>query len=76
MKIELTDVDDGRSMIGIKIMVVECTNLCNKENILNSSNLIFKLEWWKVEVESTRKVMRLKSRDNFGLFYLEIRDER
>ena len=58
------------------MMVGRFTNLCFKENILNSSNLIFKIKWWKVEVESMRKVMRLKSRDTYGLFYLESRDER
>ena len=40
-------------------------------------NLIFKLEQWQVEVESTkRKVKRLKSRNIFGIFlYLESGDE-
>ena len=34
--------------------------------LLKSSNLIFKLEHWRVKVESTgRKVKRLKSEDNF-----------
>ena len=37
--------------------------------ILNSSKLIFKLEQWQVEVESTeRKVKRLKSEDYFWYF--------
>ena len=37
--------------------------------ILNSSNLIFRLEQWQVEVESTgRKVKRLKSEDYFWYF--------
>ena len=37
--------------------------------ILNSSNLIFKLEQWQVEVESTeRKVKRLKSETIFLVF--------
>ena len=37
--------------------------------ILNSSNLIFKLEQWQVEVESTgRKVRRLKSEYIFLVF--------
>ena len=37
--------------------------------ILNSSNLILKLEQWQVEVKSTgRKVKRLKSEDIFWPF--------
>ena len=37
--------------------------------ILNSSNLIFKLEQWQVKVESTeRKVKRLKSETIFLVF--------
>ena len=50
-------------------MVVECANLDIKENILKYSNLIFKLEQWRVEVESTcRKVIRSKSIDFCGYF--------
>ena len=52
-----------------KNKVVECANLCIKENILNSSNLIVKLEQWRVEVKSIGlKVKRLKSRNIFGVF--------
>ena len=51
-----------------KNAVVECTNLCIK-NVLNSSNLIFKLEQWRLEVESLeRKVISLKLGDIFGIF--------
>ena len=43
--------------------------------ILNSSNLIFKLEQWQVEVESTgRKVKRLKLEANF-LIFLDLETE-
>ena len=53
-----------------KNMIVECANLCIKKIILNSSNLIFKLEQWRVKVESTeRKVKRLKSRDKFFWYF-------
>ena len=45
--------------------------------ILNSSNLIFKLEQWQVEVESTgRKVKRLKSETIFfGILDLETEND-
>ena len=43
--------------------------------ILNSSKLIFKLEQWQVEVESTgRKVKILKSEDIF-LIFLDLESE-
>ena len=49
--------------------VVECTIYVSNKFILNSSNLIFKLEQWQVEVESTgRKVKRLKSETIFLVF--------
>ena len=38
-----------------KNTVVDCVNLCLKKFALNSSNLIFKLEKWRVEVESTER---------------------
>ena len=46
--------------------------------ILNSSKLIFKLEQWQVEVESTeRKVKRLKSETFFfGILDLETENDR
>ena len=43
-----------------------------KKIILNTSNLIFKLEPWQVEVESTgRKVKRLKSEDTYFVFEIK-----
>ena len=59
-------------------MVGECTNLRIKENILNFSNMILKLEQWQVEVNSTgRKVIGLKLREFFFVFLdLESGDER
>ena len=53
-----------------KNAIIECSIFTYQTNfILNSSNLIFKLEQWQVEVESTeRKVKRLKSEDNFWYF--------
>ena len=61
-----------------KNAVVECANLLIKKYILNSSNLIFKLEQWRVEVKSTRrKFKRLKSEDIFLVFLdLESGNER
>ena len=49
-----------------------------KKFILNSSKLIFKLEQWQVEVESTeRKVKRLKSETIFfGILDLETENDR
>ena len=61
-----------------KNTVIECANLRIKENVLSSSNIIYKLEQWQVAVESTRKkVIRLQPREFFGLFLdLESKDER
>ena len=51
-------------------------NLHIKENMLNPSNMIFKLEHKRVEIESTgRKVIRLKLRDDLAFFNLESGDE-
>ena len=53
-----------------KNAVVECVILRIKQNLYSTlRNMIFKLEQWQVEVESTgRKVKRLKSEDNFWYF--------
>ena len=52
-----------------KNTVIECVNSRIKKIILNSSNLIFKLKQWRVEVRSTkRKVKTLKSGHIFLAF--------
>ena len=52
-----------------KNTVVQCATLCIKKFILNSSNLISKLEDKRVKVESIeRKVKLLKSGDIFLYF--------
>ena len=50
----------------LKSTFVGCVNSCIKKIILISSNLIFKLDQWPVEVEDIeRKVKRLKLEDIF-----------
>ena len=65
------------SVIRVKIRSLNAYIYVSNKFILNSSNLILKLEKWQVEVESTgKKVKRLKLRNIFGVFlYLESRDE-
>ena len=56
-------------VISVKTRSLNAGFYISNKFILNSSKLIFKLEKWQVEVESTeRKVKRLKSKDNFWYF--------
>ena len=54
-----------------KNAIVECAILRIKQNLYSTlQDLIFKLEQWQVEVESTgRKVKRLKSEDIYWYFF-------
>ena len=55
-----------KSLISVKTRSLNARFYVSNKFILNSSNLIFKLGQWQVEVESTgRKVKRLKSEDSF-----------
>ena len=56
-------------MISVKPRSLNARFYVSNKFILNSSKLIFKLEQWQVEVESTeRKVKRLKSETIFLAF--------
>ena len=62
----------SKLVIRVKMWSLNAHFYVSNKFILNSSNLIFKLEQWQVEVESTwRKVKRLKSEDIF-LVFLEL----
>ena len=56
-------------VISVKPRSLNAQFYVSNKILLNSSKLIFKLEQWQVEVESTeRKVKRLKSEDYFWYF--------
>ena len=58
-------------LIRVKMRSLNAQIYVSNKFILNSSNLIFKLEQWQVEVKSIeRKVKRLKSRNIFGIFFI------
>ena len=60
---------DGAQLIRVKMRSLNAGFYVSNKFIINSSNMIFKLEQWQVEVESTgRKVKRLKSEDYFWYF--------
>ena len=62
-------------LIRIKMRSLNARFYVSNKFILNSSNLIFKLEQWQVEVESTkRKVKRLKS-EAIILVFLDLETE-
>ena len=70
----MCEVAEGNDLVKSKLIGVKTRSLnarfyVSNKFILNSSNLIFKLEQWQVEVESTgRKVKRLKLETIFLVF--------
>ena len=51
-----------------KNTVVECANLHIKQFILDSSNMVFILEQWQVEVESIERRVKILKILFFGIF--------
>ena len=66
---EYSSVRSHSRMIRLKIWSLNAQIYVSNKFIVKSSNLIFKLEQWKLEFESTgRKVKRWKSEDIFLVF--------